>query len=72
MNTSVRDLLQSSDFRHLVGRRWRLSLLLTALLFVLYYGYVILIATNPGLLSRRVTASRWTCLATTTPARPPS
>lgn len=57
MHISVRELLQSSDFRHLVIRRWRLSLLLTALLFVLYYGYIILIATNPRLLSHRVSGS---------------
>jgi uncharacterized membrane protein (DUF485 family) len=57
VNTSARDVLDSDDFRHLVARRWRLSLLLTGLLFVLYYGYIILIATNPQLLSRRVAAS---------------
>jgi uncharacterized membrane protein (DUF485 family) len=57
VNKSVRDVLDSPDFRHLVARRWRLSLLLTGLLFVLYYGYIILIATNPHLLSRRVAGS---------------
>lgn len=57
MHPSVRDVLDSADFRHLVARRWRLSLALTALLFLLYYGYIILIATNPQLLSRRVSAS---------------
>ena len=57
MNTSVRALLESNDFRQLVARRWRLSLLLTGLLFVIYYGYIILIATNPRLLSHRVTAT---------------
>jgi uncharacterized membrane protein (DUF485 family) len=57
VHQSVRDVLDSADFRHLVARRWRLSLALTALLFVLYYGYIILIATNPQMLSRRVGAS---------------
>ena len=57
MHKSVRDILDSAEFRHLVATRWRVSLTLTALLFVLYYGYIILIATNPQLLSRRVTAS---------------
>jgi uncharacterized membrane protein (DUF485 family) len=47
-------LLASSEFRHLVGRRWRVSLVLTASLFVLYYGYILLIATNKALLSRRI------------------
>jgi uncharacterized membrane protein (DUF485 family) len=57
VHPSVRNVLDSTDFRHLVARRWRLSLALTALLFLLYYGYIILIATNPQLLSRRVGAS---------------
>jgi len=35
-----------------VRRRWRLSLALTGLLFVLYYGYIVLIAVNRPLLSR--------------------
>ena len=54
MKTSVRDVLDSAEFRGLVARRWRVSMLLTALLFVLYYGYIILIAINQPLLSRRI------------------
>jgi uncharacterized membrane protein (DUF485 family) len=49
-----RDLLDSSDFRELVARRWRVSLLLTAVLFVIYYGYIILIAVNRPFVSRRI------------------
>jgi uncharacterized membrane protein (DUF485 family) len=47
-------LLESPEFQRLVSRQWRMSLLLTALLFVLYYGYILLIATNKPLLARRV------------------
>jgi uncharacterized membrane protein (DUF485 family) len=54
VKTSGRAVLDSAEFHSLVARRWRVSLVLTALLFVLYYGYIILIATNPHLLSRRV------------------
>ena len=57
MKTSVRDVLDSPEFRGLVARRWRVSMILSGLLFVLYYGYIILIATNPHLLSRRIGAS---------------
>jgi uncharacterized membrane protein (DUF485 family) len=49
-----RKLLDSPEFHHLVSRRWRVSLLLTAGLFVLYYGYILLVATNKTLLARRV------------------
>jgi uncharacterized membrane protein (DUF485 family) len=57
VKTSVRDVLDSPEFRGLVARRWRVSIILSGLLFVLYYGYIILIATNPHLLSRRIGAS---------------
>jgi uncharacterized membrane protein (DUF485 family) len=49
-----RALLDSPEFRRLVSRRWRVSLVLTALLFVMYYGYILLIAANRTLLSRRI------------------
>ena len=54
MHKTTKELLASSEFRHLVARRWRVSLLLTACLFVLYYGYILLIATDKALLSTRV------------------
>ena len=38
----------------MLARRWRVSLLLSVLLFVLYYGYILLIAVRPDLLSRRI------------------
>ena len=46
-------LLGSAAFHDLVARRWRVSLLLTACLFVLYYGYIVLIAVSKPLLARR-------------------
>jgi uncharacterized membrane protein (DUF485 family) len=49
-----RQLLDSPDFQRLVFRRWRISLALTACLFVLYYGYILLIAADRAFLSRRI------------------
>jgi uncharacterized membrane protein (DUF485 family) len=54
VHKTTQELLASSEFRHLVARRWRMSLVLTACLFILYYGYILLIATNKGLLSQRI------------------
>ena len=55
MNTETRQqLLASADFRRLVADRWRVSLLLTCVLFVLYYGYILLIATNKSLVTTEV------------------
>lgn len=47
-------LLASPEFRGLVTRRWRVSLMLTAALFVLYYGYILLIALNKPFVSIRL------------------
>jgi uncharacterized membrane protein (DUF485 family) len=49
-----RALLDSKEFHQLLARRWRMSLLLTTLLFGLYYGYIILIAVNRPFVSRRI------------------
>jgi uncharacterized membrane protein (DUF485 family) len=49
-----RQLLDSPEFHHLVARRLRVSLLLSACLFVLYYGYILLIAADKALLARRI------------------
>ena len=54
LSRAHRDLLESPDFHRLLARRWRVSLVLTALLFLLYYGYIILIAVNRPLVSRRI------------------
>jgi uncharacterized membrane protein (DUF485 family) len=55
IQSDARDrLLSSRDFHHLVARRWRTSLILTALLFVVYYGYILLIAINKPLLATRL------------------
>jgi uncharacterized membrane protein (DUF485 family) len=51
---STRQLLDSPAFHHLVVRRWRISLALTAVLFVLYYGYILLIALNKPFVSTRL------------------
>ena len=58
MNTQDRQrLLASPEFRHLIAARWRVSLVLTACLFVLYYGYILLIALNKTLVSERMSGA---------------
>lgn len=49
-----RAVLESAEFRRLVRRRWLASLVLTAALFVMYYGYILLVATNKALLAKRI------------------
>jgi uncharacterized membrane protein (DUF485 family) len=47
-------VLNSDEFRRLVARRWLMSLALTAAMFFVYYGYILLIATNPTFMSQRI------------------
>ena len=54
---STQRLLASADFSRLIARRWRVSLLLTSLLFILYYGYILLIALNRSSVSVRLVES---------------
>ena len=53
MDTSSKQLLASPAFHRLVARRWRVSLVLTACLFIIYYGYILLVAVNKPLLAQR-------------------
>jgi uncharacterized membrane protein (DUF485 family) len=50
----ARELIASESFRALVKKRWTVSFVLLALLFVSYYGYVILVSTQKQLVSQRV------------------
>ena len=51
---SARAMLESKAFRDLVRRKWIVSILLTACLFALYYGYILLIAVDKVFLARRI------------------
>ena len=52
----VRRVLDSPEFHRLVTRRWTISLLLTAALFVAYYGFILLVALDKELLARKIGA----------------
>jgi uncharacterized membrane protein (DUF485 family) len=54
VKVTSQEVLESNDFRSLVVRRWRVSLLLTLALFVVYYGFILLVATQRGWLAMRV------------------
>ncbi len=48
------ELIESPDFRALVRTRWTVSFSLLALLFLGYYGYILLVATSPAIVARRI------------------
>jgi uncharacterized membrane protein (DUF485 family) len=52
--TSTRDMLDSTEFRRMVATRWQISIALTIVLFVMYYGYIVLIAVNKPFMARKI------------------
>jgi uncharacterized membrane protein (DUF485 family) len=51
---SAQEITQSEAFKHLVSLRWKVSLVLLAILFVGYYGFILLVATGRELVSTRI------------------
>ncbi len=51
---SAHEVIESADFKGLVARRWAVSLVLLALLFISYYGYILLIAVNKAFVAQKI------------------
>lgn len=51
---SAHEVIESPEFKALVTKRWSVSMVLLALLFVSYYGYIILVATAKDFVSQKV------------------
>ena len=51
---STQEMLDSADFRKMVARRWEISITLLIVLFVIYYGYILLIAVNKPFMARKI------------------
>jgi len=54
INKSAHEVIASPDFKALVSRRWTVSSLLLVLLFVTYYGYILLIPYAPEFMKAKV------------------
>jgi uncharacterized membrane protein (DUF485 family) len=51
---STHEMLESADFKRLVAKRWSVSISLTILLFIIYYGYILLIGYNKPFLAQKI------------------
>jgi uncharacterized membrane protein (DUF485 family) len=51
---TAHEVISSPDFKALVRRRWTVSLVLLAVLFVSYYGFILLVSTNKELVSTKI------------------
>jgi uncharacterized membrane protein (DUF485 family) len=54
MAKTTHEMLESPDFKQLVRGTWTISIILTLLLFVVYYGYILLIAGNKAFLAQKI------------------
>jgi uncharacterized membrane protein (DUF485 family) len=51
---SAHEVIESADFKALVSKRWKVSMVLLALLFTSYYGYILLVASAKEFVSQKV------------------
>ena len=54
MRKSAHEMLASPEFKRLVSKRWTISIVLTIALFVIYYGYILLIAYNKAYMAEKI------------------
>jgi uncharacterized membrane protein (DUF485 family) len=54
MAKTAHEIVTSERFKALVRKRWTVSVILTILLFVSYYGYILVVGYGKGLLSQKV------------------
>src|SRR5512143_730006 len=54
IHKSAHEVITSHDFKRLVAKRWSVSGILLVLLFITYYGYILLVGTNKAALAQKV------------------
>ncbi len=54
MAITNKEMLASPAFKKLVSTRWTVSIVLLILLFVVYYGYILLIAYNHSFMASKI------------------
>jgi uncharacterized membrane protein (DUF485 family) len=54
MAKTAREIVDSPRFKALVRKRWSVSIVLTLLLFLLYYGYILVVAYGKPFLALKV------------------
>jgi uncharacterized membrane protein (DUF485 family) len=54
MAKDVRSVLESNEFKSLVAKRAKVSTLLMIMLFLLYYGFILMIGYNKPFLAQKI------------------
>lgn len=54
MGRTAKEIVQSDRFKALMRKRWSVSIILTVLLFIVYYGYILIVAFGKEFLGAKV------------------
>lgn len=54
MVSSVKDIEKSPEFSNLVSKRWVTATILTLLVFIAYYGFIIMVGVSKATLARKI------------------
>ena len=54
MAKTAREIVQSERFKSLMRKRWTVSVILTIILFVIYYGYILIVGYGKTFLGVKV------------------
>jgi uncharacterized membrane protein (DUF485 family) len=54
MPKSTHEMIESADFKRLVRGKWTIAIVLTVLLFIVYYGFIFLMAMNKPFLAQKI------------------
>ena len=54
MAKTAKEIVQSERFRALMKKRWSVSIILTTLLFIIYYGYILIVGYGKEFLGMKV------------------
>jgi len=54
MSKSTHEMLESADFKKLVRGKWTITFVLTIILFLVYYGFIVLVAINKPFLAQKI------------------
>jgi uncharacterized membrane protein (DUF485 family) len=54
MAKTAKEIVQSERFKALMRKRWSISIILTTLLFIIYYGYILVVGYGKEFLGLKV------------------
>ncbi len=54
MGKTAHEIIQSDRFKALMRTRWTVSIVLTVILFIVYYGYILIVAFGKDFLGEKI------------------